>query len=46
LLPKGSVRKRDAPVLMAAPLSPDGARFLQHVSQPGDGDFCWVTDHI
>lgn len=45
LLPKLSVRKRRAGILMMAPLASEGAELLRAISTR-DGDFCWPTDHV
>ncbi len=44
-LPKGMTRKRKRAILMAAPLSPQGAALLDRTAASAD-DFCWATDHI
>lgn len=46
LLPHGSVRKRNASILMLAPLSSAGVQFARTAARPAKADFCWVTDHI
>jgi len=46
LLPKGNVRTRRTPILMAVPLSPSGARAVDKLTVRGTGDCCWATDHL
>jgi GNAT superfamily N-acetyltransferase len=46
LLPRGSVRKRKSSVLMAAPLSSEGAKLLTAAAAPAVADFCWTMDHV
>ncbi len=46
LLPRGSVRKRKDAILMIAPLSSRGKRFLEQARATGTADGVWSTDHI
>jgi len=46
LLPRGSVRKRKDAVLMIAPLSAWGKKFLDRAKTTGAADGVWSTDHI
>jgi predicted N-acetyltransferase YhbS len=46
LLPKGSVRKRRGPLLMVAPLSPQGVTLARALAESSRGDRCWETDHV
>lgn len=46
LLPRGSVRKRKDAVLMIAPLSSRGKKFLERAKTTGAADGVWSTDHI
>lgn len=46
LLPKGNIRTRRAPILMAAPLTPAGARTMAKLTERGAPDCCWETDHV
>jgi predicted N-acetyltransferase YhbS len=46
LLPRGSVRKRKDAILMIAPLSPRGKKFLDRAKATGAADGVWSTDHI
>lgn len=45
-LPKGITRKRNAALLMMAPLSRDGERLIEAAYERSTTDFCWATDHI
>lgn len=46
VLPRGSVRKRGDAILMIAPLTPGGTRFLELASASGGADAAWSLDHI
>jgi GNAT superfamily N-acetyltransferase len=46
VLPRGSVRKRSDAVLMIAPLSKGGTRFLERAAATGGADPVWSLDHI
>jgi GNAT superfamily N-acetyltransferase len=46
LLPRGSVRKRKDALLMIAPLSSRGKKFLERAKTTGAADGVWSTDHI
>jgi len=46
LLPRGSVRKRKDAILMIAPLSARGKKFLERAKTSGAADGVWSTDHI
>lgn len=46
LLPKGSIRSRREPVLMALPLSQSGASVVRKLTERGAADCCWGTDHV
>lgn len=46
LLPKGSVRTRRTPILMAVPLTAAGTRVVKKLSERGATDCCWPTDHV
>lgn len=46
LLPRGSVKKRDTAILMAAPLSTAGKQFLELATRKSASDLLWHTDHI
>jgi len=46
LLPRGSVRKRKDAILMIAPLSSRGKKFLERAKATGSADGVWSTDHI
>ncbi len=46
LLPRGSVRKRKDALLMIAPLSSRGKKFLERAKATGAADGVWSTDHI
>lgn len=45
-LPRGSVRKRSDAVLMVAPLTHGGQRFLERAVATGGADGVWSLDHI
>lgn len=46
LLPRGNVRTRRAPILMAVALSAEGARLVKKLTERGAADCCWETDHV
>jgi len=46
ILPRGSVRKRDHAILMAAPLTTAGKAFIENASRKHPADLMWSTDHI
>ena len=46
LLPRGSVRKRKDAILMIAPLSSRGKKFLERTKTTGAADGVWSGDHI
>lgn len=46
VLPRGSVRKRSDAILMIAPLSAGGTRFVEAARQSGSADAVWSLDHI
>ena len=46
LLPRGSVRRRNDAIWMAAPLSPRGAAFVRAAQASSPSDGVWSTDHI
>lgn len=46
LFPRGSVRKRKDAILMIAPLSAGGKKFLERAKATGAADGVWSTDHI
>jgi GNAT superfamily N-acetyltransferase len=45
-LPQGTVRKRRRAIFMAAPISPEGARFMRALAESPRSDPCWHADHI
>lgn len=46
LLPRGSVRPRTQAMLMAAPLSSGGKRYVESVLERSSGDPVWMADHV
>jgi len=46
LWPGGSGRKRKDAILMIAPLSERGKKFLERAKKTGAADGVWSTDHI
>ena len=46
VLPRGSVRKRSDAILMVAPLSAGGTRFVESARQSTAADAVWSLDHI
>ncbi len=46
VLPKASVRKRKDAIFMAAPLSRNGSRWIEHATTARAGDGVWSPDHI
>lgn len=46
VLPRGSVKKRDRAILMAAPLSIPGKKFVELATHKSSSDLLWSTDHI
>lgn len=46
ILPRGSVRPRSHPVLMIAPLSEGGRRFVTAALERSSGDPVWIGDHV
>ena len=46
ILPRGSVRKRDHAILMAAPLTRAGKAFIEDATRKTPADLMWSTDHI
>jgi hypothetical protein len=45
-LPRAAIRKRTSAILMAAPLSPPGKRWIEAACTPSAVDGVWSTDHI
>lgn len=45
-LPRAAIRKRTSAILMAAPLSPAGKRWIAAAAAPPALDGVWSTDHI
>lgn len=45
-LPRAAIRKRASAILMAAPLSSSGKRWLEAAAAPNALDGVWSTDHI
>lgn len=46
LLPRGSVRARTQAMLMAAPLSRAGKRYVDAAAERSPGDPVWIADHV
>lgn len=46
VLPRGSVRKRSDAILMIAPLSDAGTRFLERAARASSADAVWSLDHV
>lgn len=46
LLPRGSVRPRSQGMLMAAPLSKSGKRYVEAAAERSAGDPVWIADHV
>jgi len=46
VLPRGPVRKRGDAILMIAPLSAGGTRFVEAVRESSSADAAWSLDHI
>lgn len=46
VLPRGSVRRRSDAIWMAAPLSKNGAAFIERAAHSGNADGVWSSDHI